>query len=90
MEALIKKLKGLKAAFNQIRPTTKSTTPKTAKVKISAPKLPGMTPSSQKDPVKMAEQTYNPDVKPIAMEGAKQTKEALKISKSGQWNLTSE
>lgn len=44
------------------------------------PKLPGVTPSSGKDPKKMAEQLKNPKPK-------KPKIEMLKFDKNGQWSL---
>jgi len=48
------------------------------------PKQPGLTPSSQKNPVKVAQQIEDPSTKSQALDMAK---EKLKLSKSGQWSL---
>ncbi len=67
-----------------------------ASIKMPKPKLPkppepvkakNPAPKSQKDPVKMAEQIQNPDLKPKVMDAAKQHKETMKISKRGQWKI---
>ena len=45
--------------------------------KAPGPKMtPGMAPTSKKDPVKVANQLKNPDLKP-----------SIKIAKNGQWSL---
>lgn len=48
------------------------------------PKQPDLTPGSQKNPVKQAQQVEDPDAKAQALDVAK---EKLKLSKNGQWSL---
>lgn len=62
---------------------------KTPEVKLPSPtsnsKIPGVEQGSKKNPVKIAEQTQNKDIKDIKL---KEAQEHLKINKStGQWNL---
>lgn len=59
--------------------------PKAPSVDIpGAPKQPNLTPNSQKNPVKVAQQIENPDAKAQALDMAK---EKLKLAKNGQWSL---
>jgi hypothetical protein len=53
----------------------------------SPPKAKGVSPNSKKDPVKVAEQIQSPEIKPMAMDAAKQAKESMKVSKLGQWKI---
>lgn len=86
MDKLEKKLNRLSGALKDVQASIKM--PKTSTPKPpEQPKMPGAAPKSKKDPVKMAEQIKNPDLKPQAMDAAKETKESLKISKNGQWSL---
>ena len=56
--------------------------------KASIPKIPGLPAQSKKDPLKVAQQTpESTGLKPTAVAAAKNTKEALKTSKNGQWSL---
>ena len=48
------------------------------------PKQPDLTPVSQKDPTKQAQQVQDPATKAQALDMAK---EKLKLSKNGQWSL---
>jgi hypothetical protein len=48
------------------------------------PKQPSLTPDSQKNPVKQAQQVEDPEAKAQALNMAK---EKLKLSKNGQWSL---
>jgi hypothetical protein len=63
--------------------------------KLPAPKMPktkgmpGITPTSHKDPVKMTEQLHSAS-KDLHLDAAKRAKEALKTHKNGQWTLKSE
>ena len=59
-------------------PLTKPVSPRSSA--ISKPKLPGISPSSNKDPKKMAEQLKNPRPK-------KPKIEILKVDENGQWSL---
>lgn len=54
----------------------------------SMPKMPGQAPKNQKDPTKVAEQIKNPDKKDMVMDQAQSLKEALKVTKNGQWQIT--
>lgn len=92
METLIKKikqieefLKAFKASIKQQKINTPGAprAPKTMQI----PKIPGLPSASKKDPVKVAEQIATPDNKDNVLDAAKQIKETLKISKSGQWEL---
>ena len=85
MEPLEKKLQQLTGALNDVRASIKQ--PSIPKPKTTTPKIPGTPSQSKKDPIKMAEQIKNPDIKPQIMDSAKEMKEALKVSKSGQWSL---
>jgi hypothetical protein len=51
---------------------------------FKAPKTPGINPSSSKNPVKIAEQITNPDLKEDRI---KQAKEGLSLNSRGQWSL---
>lgn len=86
VDKLEKKLNKLTDMFSDVKASIKMpkiSTPKTP----DQPKLPGNAPKSKKDPEKMAEQIKNPDLKPKAVEQAKEMKESLKVSKNGQWSL---
>ena len=90
MESLNKKIEQLQDLLKQFNATIKGPKmPKLAKPAAIA-KMPnsGIKPANKKDPVKVAEQIQNPDIKPMAMDAAKQAREALKISKLGQWNIS--
>ena len=85
---MFKKLDELQSLLKQFKASIKM--PKMAGIKPAnnaVPKLPGLPAASKKDPVKVAQQIENADVKPIAVKAAKQKKESLAISKSGQWQL---
>lgn len=75
-----------KSAGNSLVPALKLPTVKPLSMpSISAtsapkPKLPGVSPASNKDPKKMAEQLKNPRPK-------KPKIEMLKVDKNGQWSL---
>ena len=84
MSRLNKKLDRLSDLLKQFNASIK--TPKVGGIKPpSIPKVPGVAPKTQKDPVKIAEQITNPDIKDQVMDQAKTIKEAMRISKSGQW-----
>lgn len=86
MDSFFEKLDKLSKALGQFKASIKQ--PKLEGVKTpKAPKMPGNAPKSKKDPVKVAEQIQNPDLKPMKMDAAKQLKETLKTSKNGQWSL---
>jgi hypothetical protein len=51
---------------------------------LAAPKQPDLTPASQKDPTKVAQQMEDPDAKANALKMAKQK---LTLAKNGQWSL---
>jgi hypothetical protein len=55
------------------------------KASFSTPKTPGINPASKKDPVKVAQQLSNPELKD---ERIKQAKEALSLNSRGQWRLS--
>ena len=79
MEDLLKALKA-----QATLPTIKSPEVKLPQVK-SQLKAPGIQQGSKKNPLKVAEQTQNKDVKDIKM---KEAQDHLKINKStGQWKL---
>ena len=85
---MFKKLDELSSLLKQFKASIKM--PKLEGVqpmKNKAPTLPGLPKASKKDPVKVAQQIENADVKQVAVEGAKGKKEALSTSKSGQWSL---
>jgi hypothetical protein len=95
MEDLIKKvetlrdlIKGLlsKPNANSLVPALKAPTLKPISMPSMAggapTKLPGVTPPTNKDPKKMAEQLKNPRPKKVKME-------ILKFEKNGQWSLDS-
>jgi hypothetical protein len=50
----------------------------------AAPKQPNLTPTSKKDPTKVAQQMEDPDAKANALKMAKQK---LTLAKNGQWSL---
>lgn len=87
MSRLNKRLDELSSLLKQFNASIEMPKPPGIK-KPPIPKAPGVAPKSQKDPVKMAEQIANPDIKPMVMDQAKTMKESLKISKSGQWSIT--
>lgn len=87
LEELLKNLAAMKpkSAGNTLVPALKmpSVKPLSMPSVSAAPtktKLPGMSPASNKDPKKMAEQLKNP--KPM-----KPKIEVLKVEKNGQWSL---
>jgi len=66
-------------------PSIKMPEAKVPKAKASLPKAPDLQQGSKKNPVKVAEQTQNKDIKDVKM---KEAQEHLKINKStGQWSL---
>lgn len=73
------KLRGLEALL-KAAPLAGMPTPSIPKV----PKAPTITPISQKNPVKVAQQVSDPATKKIAV---KQAKEIVKTDKNGQWKL---
>lgn len=86
MDRLEGKLDNLLTLMKQFNASIKMPKPPGIK-KPSVPKAPGVAPKMQKDPIKMAEQLKNPDTKDMIMDQAKQIKEALKVTKSGQWSI---
>ena len=93
MQDLYEKLDQLKKALlsvkssqqkNPLVPALKPPTLKPLSISSAAPakpiSMPGVSPSSNKDPVKMAEQLKNPKPK-------KPKIEVLKVEKNGQWSL---
>lgn len=87
LDKLEELLKALKA--QSILPSIKTKTAPSPKVAAAKPiKLPGLTPTNQKNPVKQAEQTQNKDIKDMKM---REAQEKLAINKSsGQWSLEDE
>jgi hypothetical protein len=79
-------LSDLLKQFNASIKMPKGPKPPRASAGPAKPKI-GIAPTNKKDPVKVAEQIKNPDMKPMVMDAAKQTREALKVSKLGQWNI---
>lgn len=78
MEALEKKLNDIKEQLEKalnILPSPKAP---------QAPTTPNMTPSTKKNPVKVAQQLKDPSSKKIAV---KQAKEVVKVGQGGQWKL---
>jgi len=91
MEALIKKLEEIKKAAELMIPSIKPPAPPAppSVESIKSPEAPKAgTPSSKKDPTKVAQQLKNPHEKNQAIDQAKKLKEGIKFSKSGQWELT--
>ena len=89
MGNLKKKLDNLSDLLKQFNASIKMPNgpkPPRAPAGPAKPKI-GVVPTNKKDPVKVAEQIKNPDMKPQVMDAAKQTREALKVSKFGQWNI---
>ena len=85
---MFKKLDELESLLKQFKASIKMPKLEGVKpMKNKAPTLPGLPKASKKDPVKVAQQIENADVKQVAVEGAKGKKEALSTSKSGQWSL---
>jgi hypothetical protein len=92
MDNLISKLTELKKALKN---ATVLPSPKPPKIptapKIDSPnnipKQPTLTPTSQKDPMKQAQQVQDPSTK---IQAVKMAKEKIKLSKNGQWELESE
>jgi len=76
----------LKALKNQsILPSIKTTDSSIPKINSPQSKIPGVSQGSKKNPIKVAEQTQNKDIKDIKMKEAQQQ---FKINKStGQWSL---
>ncbi len=91
MEELVKKIEHIvdvmKAMMAAIKQPTVSTNsirmPKTPKMGMTKPKT-GLAPDSKKDPVKVAEQISNPDIKKPAVAAAK---ESVSYSPKGQWSI---
>ena len=80
IEELLKALK-----IQAVLPSIKSPEVKLPAVSPTLPKAPGIQQSSKKNPVKVAQQISNKDVKDQKM---KEAQEYLKINKStGQWSL---
>jgi hypothetical protein len=85
---MFKKLDELSSLLKQFKASIKMPKMEGVKpMKAKAPQLPGLPAASKKDPVKVAQQIENADIKPIAVKAAKQKKEALSTSKNGQWSL---
>jgi len=85
---MFKKLDELSSLLKQFKASIKMPKMQGVKpIKMDAAKLPGLPQASKKDPVKVAQQIENADIKPIAIKAAKNKKESLKIAKSGQWSL---
>jgi hypothetical protein len=89
MEQAISKLLELKEALEKaITPPSPKMPKPPAPPKVEGvpamPKQPSLTPSSQKNPIKQAQQVEDPDAKAQALNMAK---EKLKLSKNGQWSL---
>ena len=91
MDKLIKKLEDLQTllkkktmSFKAGQNLSSPSKPSTSSVKAPEAPKPASpkAPTSKKDPVMVAEQIQNPDTKKQVM------KEAIKISKAGQWSLT--
>ena len=79
IEKLLKSIKTQSAL-----PSISMPKPKMASAK-STSKIPGIAQSTKKNPIKVAEQTSNLDIKDIKM---KEAQEHFKISKStGQWSM---
>jgi hypothetical protein len=89
MDSLNKKIQQLTDMFKSVKASIKAT--KMTGIKMpSLPqqnKVPGIPQPSKKDPVKIAEQIEDADLKTEAIKDAKQMKETLKVSKNGQWSL---
>lgn len=84
MERFYKKLDELSDLFKQFNASIKLPKMKSGMPAISkpaVPKLPGVAPTSHKDPDKVAQQLKNPDLKP---------KTKVAMAKSGQWSLNKE
>lgn len=77
--SLIKKIKSPIAETPSI-PEIKSIAPPSAKSSVPKTKIPGIAPTSKKDPKKVAEQIKN-------AETLKQNNPVLKIEDNGQWSL---
>jgi hypothetical protein len=89
MDSLDKKIQQLTELFKSVKASIQTT--KMTGIKMPTQpqqtKVPGIPQQSKKDPVKIAEQIEDADLKTKAVKDAKQVKETLKISKSGQWSL---
>ena len=83
MDSLFKKLDELsdllKKAQAQFNPSIKMPKPPKAGIVPKQPKIPGMTPSSKKDPAKVAQQLKNKELKPKT--------EMTSFNSGGQWSL---
>lgn len=89
MDKAILKLTELKEALEKavVLPSPKAPKMPSAPKLDGAPKIPkqpDLTPVSQKDPTKQAQQVQDPATKAQALDMAK---EKLKLSKNGQWSL---
>lgn len=84
MERFFKKLDELSDLFKQFNASIKLPKMDAGMPKVPSaggPKMPGVAPTSQKDPKKVAQQLKNPDLKP---------KTKVTMMKSGQWALSKE
>jgi len=86
MDELFKKLDALQDLLKNFNasikmPKMSATKPPSLPKAGVAPKIPGMGPSSKKDPVKVAEQLKNKQLKPSIKP------QMLKVDKNGQWKL---
>ena len=82
---MLNKIEKLLKSLQATLPSIKSSTIKLPKVSTSQPKIPGVQQGSKKNPVKIAEQTQNKDIKDVKM---KEAQEHFKINKStGQWSI---
>ena len=91
MESLEKKLNAIKSGLGQFKASLSMPKMSTPKASQSQPKMPGVAPQTQKDPVKMAEQLQGESKKDKnqVMDQANKIKEAMSVSKLGQWSIKS-
>ncbi len=93
MEKLWKKLKKIEELVKEMQTKGIVASPKTPS--LPKPSLPSTDtkpppvkgPSSEKDPVKVAEQITNPDFKDRTIKEAKKLNTKLTVTSSGQWNM---
>lgn len=77
MDKLFKKVEELDTLLKQFQASIRMPKPKMPSNKPpKEAKMPGIAPTSKKDPVKVANQFKNPELKP-----------KIKIARNGQWSL---
>ena len=88
MDRLIKALQKLTAKVKQVNASPKKPSVTPPDMPAAEHETPDLGPANDKDPVKVTEQMTDPNQK-VKLKTAKQNRESLSISRSGQWSLKS-